>query len=185
MALLHASIQRQLWTTPVLSPALTKCQSNVKKKKKKRRKKQHADTVLVSLSPSRLRVRFLIINSMKSLHCCDFINKHTFQPTHGVHGVHAEQYNLSRPLALKSCIVFLGTINMTSGTNLSSTSTYLYMTSWASAVAGVSFNLSLTSSTPTKRPRPLEDATPFGLVISDTHRILHTSAFSSVRSRLF
>lgn len=42
------------------------------------------------------------------------------------------------------------------------------MTSWASAVAGVSFNLSFTSSSPIKRPRPLQDVAQFGLVISDT-----------------
>lgn len=36
-------------------------------------------------------------------------------------------------------------------------STYLYMTSWASAVAGVSLNLSFTSSSPTNKPRPLQD----------------------------
>lgn len=45
--------------------------------------------------------------------------------------------------------------------------TYLYMTSSASAVAGVSFNLSLTSSTPTKRPQPLQDGRTFGSVVSD------------------
>lgn len=53
-------------------------------------------------------------------------------------------------------------ILMTSVTNLIS-HRYLYMTSWASAVAGVSVNLSFTSSTPANRPRPLQDVTPHGL----------------------
>lgn len=57
---------------------------------------------------------------------------------------------------------------MTSGSH-----TYLYMTSWASAVAGVSFSLSFTSSIPTNRPHPLHSVTPDGSVTSDMSRIFY------------
>lgn len=57
------------------------------------------------------------------------------------------------------------------------------MTSWASAVAGVSFNLSRTSSTPTKRPHPLQDVTPFGLVFPDVQRLSETCLNFSDRGK--